>query len=57
MQQTVIEPDVRKNHSYDKGHNGGDQERFYWDKVAGLRFEGLLKLLMPTKRQLNGKEV
>ena len=42
VQQTVIEPEVPNNHSYDKGHNDVDQERFYWNEVAGSRFEALV---------------
>ena len=42
VQQTVIEPEVRNNHNYDKGHNDVDQERFYWNEVAGSRFEALV---------------
>ena len=44
LEQTVIEPEVRGNHSYDygEGHSDGDQERFYWNKVAGSRFEALI---------------
>lgn len=42
VQQTVIEPEVPNNHSYDKGHSDVDQERFYWNEVAGSRFEALV---------------
>ena len=51
MQQFVIEPEVRNNHSYGKGHNDGDQKRFYRNEVNGSRFENLF--VMPTKRSLN----
>ena len=53
MQQFVIEPEVRNNHSYGKGHNDGDQKRFYRNEVNGSRFENLF--VMPTKRSLNEK--
>ena len=43
MQQTVIEPEVQNNHSYDEVRNDGDQERFYWNEVARSMFEHCTK--------------
>ena len=40
--QTIIEPEIRNNHSYGEGHNDGDQEMFYWNKVTGSKFEALI---------------
>lgn len=55
MQQFVIEPEVRNNHSYGKGHNDGDQKRFHWSEVTESRFEALINV--HTKQSLNGKEI
>ena len=35
LQQTVVEPEIQNNHSYeyDEGHNDGHQERFYRNEI------------------------
>ena len=51
MQQTVIEPEVQNNHSYDELRNDGDQERFYWNEIARSMFEHC------TKNEFSMKDV
>ena len=37
LQQTVIETEIRNNHSYDEGHNDGDQERFLLERKCQIK--------------------
>lgn len=43
-----IKSKVPNNHICDKGHNEGDQEMFYWNKVVGSRFKALINDALET---------